>query len=247
MRNRVSRNDFDNGYGRHERIVRSMPGLTFFLKKPLLDIATLPPKVSPIDGYCNECQSHHLINSFDGPFTHAKNCTRTAKMEVLPVMLIGNAGTSFGSRIKGHARRGGKKMRKEHQKNCVVGITDEYRTSKVCIYCFQEVRVARSRRMVKGKSKMVRVHGALECINPACPSFKEGYTIKARDPHAATAIAIAGGCALLSTSHKTLPPFSRVPIESTDKNTSPSNWNHQNRSLDQPRSEEGSSVKKPGL
>ncbi|KAG0253317.1 hypothetical protein BG011_006429 [Mortierella polycephala] len=110
--------------------------------------------------------------------------------------------------IKGHARRGGKKMRKERQKNCIVGITDEYRTSKVCIYCFQDVRMARSRRMIKGKSKMVRVHGALECINPACPSFKEGYTIKARDPHAAAAIAIAGACVLLSTLHKALPPFS---------------------------------------
>ncbi|KAI8363414.1 hypothetical protein B0O80DRAFT_372813, partial [Mortierella sp. GBAus27b] len=111
-------------------------------------------------------------------------------------MLVGNAGTCVGSRIGGHARRGGKKLRKKHQQHCVVAIQDEYRTSKVCIYCFQEVRPARSRRIIQGKEKMVRVHGALECSNPNCPAFREGYTIRPRDAHAAVAIALAGVSAL---------------------------------------------------
>ncbi|KAI8356335.1 hypothetical protein B0O80DRAFT_24618 [Mortierella sp. GBAus27b] len=171
--------------------------------------------VSPADGYCSMCHIHHIPNAFDQDFRYNTQCPHSAK-EALPVMLVGNAGTCVGSRIGGHARRGGKKLRKEHQQHCVVAIQDEYRTSKVCIYCFQEVRPARSRRIIQGKEKMVRVHGALECSNPNCPAFREGYTIRPRDAHAAVAIALAGVSALKHPQRKPLQPFSRVP---TGRNT----------------------------
>ncbi|KAF9196588.1 hypothetical protein BGZ50_009103 [Haplosporangium sp. Z 11] len=106
-----------------------------------------------------------------------------------------------------------KKMRKERQKNCALGIVDKYRTSEICIYCLQDVRLGRSRRMIKSKAKMVRVHGSFECINRECPLFKEGYTVKAQDPHVTAPIAFAGGCALLF----------HVPTENNDENASPSN------------------------
>ena len=137
-------------------------------------------------------------------------------------MLIGSAGTGVGSRIKGHSRRGGKKMRKEHMQHCVVGMTNEYRSSQTCVFCFQPVQLAQSRRVINGNVKTVKVHGAVECVNPSCDSFKCGYTIKSRDPHASVCIAIAGASCLLSPSRVTLPPFSRGPPRPTTINTSPS-------------------------
>ncbi|CAO3569992.1 unnamed protein product [Mortierella alpina] len=52
--------------------------------------------------------------------------------QIMPVLFIGDAGTGVGSRIKGHARRGGGKMRSRHRRYCPVAITDEFRTSKTC-------------------------------------------------------------------------------------------------------------------
>jgi hypothetical protein len=98
-------------------------------------------------------------------------------------------------------------MREQHIRHCPVGMTNEYRSSKTCVFCFQPVRLARSRRLVKGNIKLVKVHGAVECVNPDCISFRCGYTIKSRDPHAATCIALAGASTLFSS---TLSPFTRV-------------------------------------
>jgi hypothetical protein len=112
-------------------------------------------------------------------------------------------------------------MRAQHRGNCPVGMTNEYRSSKTCVFCFQPVQLARSRRLVGGKIKVVKVHGAVECVNPGCPSFKCGYTIKPRDPHAAVCIAIAGASNLLSSPRTTLPPFSRA-FRPVTMNASPS-------------------------
>ncbi|KAF9174762.1 hypothetical protein BGX20_009916, partial [Mortierella sp. AD010] len=51
---------------------------------------------------------------------------------------------------------------------------------------------ARARRIVKDQIRIVNLHEAEECVNPECPSFLVGYTIKSRDQHAAAAIAIIG-------------------------------------------------------
>ncbi|KAK3812149.1 MAG: hypothetical protein J3Q66DRAFT_263672, partial [Benniella sp.] len=111
---------------------------------------------------------------------------------------IGTAGTGTGSRIAGHERRGGTKMRNEHAQYCPVAMTDEHNTSKVCVYCFQRTRLARSRRIIRGETKLVNVHGAVECTNPDCISFTCGYTTKARDVYSAAAILLAGASTLLS-------------------------------------------------
>ena len=162
-------------------------------------------------------------------------------------MLIGSAGTGVGSRIGGHARRGGGKMREQHRRYCTVGMTDEYRSSKTCIWCFQQVRLPRSRRLINGKIKTVKVHGAVECVNPSCISVQCGYTIKSRDPHAckklrlnllsfnyiflnytffkisAVAIAISGASNLLTSPRATLAPFSKAYRRPLDTiNPSPS-------------------------
>ncbi|KAF9571998.1 hypothetical protein EC968_010475 [Mortierella alpina] len=88
----------------------------------------------------------------------------------IPVFLIGAAGTGVGSRIKGHERRGGGKMREQHRQSAVVAITNEYRTSQTCYACFRQLRLARSRRFLNGKVKSISVHGAVECLNRNCDS-----------------------------------------------------------------------------
>ncbi|KAF9106577.1 hypothetical protein BGX27_009105, partial [Mortierella sp. AM989] len=157
------------------------------------------------DGFCKDCQVHHIPE--DGNCGPAQ-CPKTTA-DVLPVMFVGDAGTGVGSRIQGHARRGGKKLRVEHQKHCPVVLTDEYNSSKTCIYCFEQLSKASSRRIVNSHIRTVSVNGALECVNPDCVSFLVGYTIKSRDAHSAVAIALAGASALLPPTNKVLRPFSR--------------------------------------
>jgi hypothetical protein len=106
----------------------------------------------------------------------------------------------------------------EHQKYAVVSMTDEYRSSQTCIFCFKQIVLVKARRQVNGNERLVKVNGAVECVNKACPSFKCNYTIKARDTHSAVAIAIAGASNLLSANRETLPPFRR--IRRPDENTS---------------------------
>jgi hypothetical protein len=125
---------------------------------------------------------------------------------IVPVMLTGIAGTGVGSRIGGHSRRGGGKLREQHRKHGIVAMTNEYRTSKTCVFCFEQVQLARATRETKGTWKRVRLNGAVECVNPDCVSFKCGYTTKGRDSHAALAIAIAGA----SNNAGTLPDKSSI-------------------------------------
>ncbi|KAI8379122.1 uncharacterized protein BYT42DRAFT_474979, partial [Radiomyces spectabilis] len=53
-------------------------------------------------------------------------------------MCIGNAGTRVGSCIRGHAQRGGKKMRTAHARNTAVVMTNEFCSSKTCVFCFHQ-------------------------------------------------------------------------------------------------------------
>ncbi|KAF9927031.1 hypothetical protein FBU30_003529 [Linnemannia zychae] len=70
-------------------------------------------------------------------------------------MIEGAAGTAVGSRIKGHIKRGGGKMVREHR--------------QVCVGCFSELDKARKRRAVAGSIKVVRLNGSQQCLNPDCP------------------------------------------------------------------------------
>lgn len=180
--------------------------------------------VSLVDGWCNKCHCHHIPTSSTKTFSYSTECPK-ARQFVLPVMLIGTAGTGVGSRIGGHARRGGGMLRKQHIQYSTIGMTNEYRSSQTCIFCFQQIQLARSRRLVGGKVKSVKVRGAVECVNPSCVSFKCSYTIKSRDPHSAVCIAVAGASNLISLQpRETLPPFSRSrPLGNSDNtiNASP--------------------------
>ncbi|KAF8976761.1 hypothetical protein BGZ46_007984 [Entomortierella lignicola] len=75
--------------------------------------------VSTEDGWCNRCNQHHIARTSDQPFDHSSVCPKSRQL-VLPIMLVGSAGTGVGSRIGGHARRGGKKLREHHQRYCAI-------------------------------------------------------------------------------------------------------------------------------
>ncbi len=64
-----------------------------------------------------------------------------------------------------------------------MAMTDEFRSSKTCAYCYIQVRLAKARRIDKEKKpiRTVNLNGAVECINPNCASFQCGYTVKPRD------------------------------------------------------------------
>jgi hypothetical protein len=62
----------------------------------------------------------------------------------LQVMCVGIAGTGAGTRIGGHLRYGGGKLRQRHRRYITVAMTNEYRTSRTCCYCFQPVIRPRS-------------------------------------------------------------------------------------------------------
>ncbi|KAG0300016.1 hypothetical protein BGZ98_009564 [Dissophora globulifera] len=149
--------------------------------------------VSQVDGWCVDCECHHIPRAISGKaaFAHVKKCPRQSLGRTIqPIMLTSIAGTGFRSRIGVHVRRGGGKMRKEHQRHCIVAMTDEYRSSKTWVFCFSPVQLARGHRIVNG---LIRT---------------------ARDTHSAMAIAIAGALNLLSSDHQTLPPsrkFNHIP------------------------------------
>jgi len=100
-------------------------------------------------------------------------------------------------------------MRRNHRRYCTVAIHDEFRTSKICTYCHGAVVLARSRRLKNGQVIFKTVNGTVECSNPACVSFRCGYTMKARDPHSAVAILMSGTYVLESPSRLPLGVFSR--------------------------------------
>lgn len=173
------------------------------------------------DGYCTNCQCYHVGSSLGDKYEHPTICPKDQHAYV-PLFMYGAAGTGVGTRIKGTARRGGRKMREQHMRYGVVGMTNEYRSSQTCAWCFQQLRPARARREVNGQPQIVRLHGALECTNPLCVSVLEGHTIKSRDHNAALCIALAGGSTVLD--HTTLEPFARsirpVPPEQPEQNKS---------------------------
>ncbi|KAF9919554.1 hypothetical protein BGZ65_012037, partial [Modicella reniformis] len=70
----------------------------------------------------------------------------TKAPRMMPIHCIGDAGTGVGLRLKGFARRGGRKFRKEHSRYTMVAVTPEYRTSKTCAFCFSTLQKARYRR-----------------------------------------------------------------------------------------------------
>ncbi|KAF9942579.1 hypothetical protein BGZ70_006116, partial [Mortierella alpina] len=114
-------------------------------------------KLDP-DGWCMRCSRHHLPVVENNMMRARQACPRHDP-QVLPVMIIGDKGTGVGSRIGGHARRGGSKMRRNHRRYCTVVIHDEFRTSKTCTYCHGAVVLARSRRIKNGQVVFRTING----------------------------------------------------------------------------------------
>ncbi|KAG0379052.1 hypothetical protein BGX24_001856 [Mortierella sp. AD032] len=69
------------------------------------------------------------------------------------------AGTSVGTRIKGHQKRGGPKLTKEHRKYGTVAHTNESRTSRIYVPVF----LSRGRQARDGESKTVKFNGSVDC------------------------------------------------------------------------------------
>jgi hypothetical protein len=96
-------------------------------------------------------------------------------------------------------------------------MTNEMNTSKVCIFCYHQLRLARDGKLINGSIKTVRINSTVKCINIDCEAVKCGYTVRGRDDNAAVAIATATagssylvlGNLLASGEQKTLPPFKR--------------------------------------
>ncbi|KAL1935061.1 hypothetical protein VTP01DRAFT_4201 [Rhizomucor pusillus] len=117
-------------------------------------------------------------------------------------MCIGNQGTCVGRRIKGHARRAGKNLRRQHSQYAVVALTDELRSSRTCPYCHP----SKCKKKIRGTYKMVSVNGSSVCMNAACISYREHQNTQNRDELASICIAIAGYTSLQGY---TMQPFNR--------------------------------------
>ncbi|KAF9966018.1 hypothetical protein BGZ70_003529 [Mortierella alpina] len=144
----------------------------------------------------------------------------------ITVFLYGAAGTGVGSRIRGHSRRGGKKVREQHMQHAPVALTNEWRTSQTCGTCFGQLSLARARRIIRGKIKTVRLHGAVHCTNRRCPLVARGWTIQPRDTNAALCIAMSGTSRFLLP--EPLPPFTRAlrprPMYTSDNILEPNSY-----------------------
>ena len=125
----------------------------------------------------------------------------------IQVMCIGMAGTGAGTRIGGHLKYGGAKVRARHRRYATVCMTNEYMTSQTCSTCFHPVVRAQKRVLVDGKWKTKSVSGSSVCYSGDCPSYQRGCNTKNRDVEAAVNIAMAGISRM--TTGSTLPPFER--------------------------------------
>jgi hypothetical protein len=96
----------------------------------------------------------------------------------IPVILIGNAGTGVGSRIKGHNRRGGKWLREIHRRHTPVCIVNEHKSSQTCCFCFMPI--------------IHPTNGSSLCVNTSCISYLYGLACRSQDLLSAMIIAISG-------------------------------------------------------
>ncbi|KAI7859112.1 hypothetical protein BDC45DRAFT_553531 [Circinella umbellata] len=111
------------------------------------------------------------------------------------------------SPIKGHRRRGSKKVQavaKQCEHNKVIEV-DKYLNFTVCPYCFQRL----SNHIYRRKNKLVKVNGAKTCNNLPCPSRTPNSTTMTRDAVGAFNIGLISISSLLSTAGEPIFPFSR--------------------------------------
>ncbi|GJJ75259.1 hypothetical protein EMPS_07617 [Entomortierella parvispora] len=218
-------------FSRQANITADASLLPSSLQSPLIPslLITAPPRLQT-NGFCLKCGIHHRPEptldrtSPERPrmsLQHLEACPKSRPV-VIPLMLHGDAGLGVGSRLKGHSKMGGNKVPERHMRYTPVAKTPEHKSSQTCPFCFQLVRLARARRKKDGEMRLVRVHGAIECTNPDCESYKVGYTQRGRDTNAAVNIALAGYVLVTSDpeDRATLPPFDpKRPTWSLSSNT----------------------------
>ncbi|CAO3678112.1 unnamed protein product [Umbelopsis ramanniana] len=153
---------------------------------------------------CKESRTNELMNrkildqsaSKERRFVSQRESSKDAPKTI--ILCIGTAGTSVGSRIKGHAKRGGSKLRTRHQIYATVAMTNEFRTSQTCSSCFCPIVHPTQRKLVKDKWKKVSNNGTSVCVNPKCLRFQAGLASQNRDKQAAECMAISGSSLLLT-------------------------------------------------
>ncbi|KAI8375463.1 hypothetical protein BD560DRAFT_464335, partial [Blakeslea trispora] len=84
-----------------------------------------------------------------------------------------------------------------HAHCTIVSITNENSTSQTCVYCFHKLQHPKQLIQAKGKTVYRNMKGAFHCLNPECPSVRNGLRVNARDKLSALAIAISGITTLL--------------------------------------------------
>ena len=169
-------------------------------------------QVNGNNGYCQPCRRHHpptMCNHLIYPSACPKS-----KPDNITVFAYGAAGSGVGSRISGHLRWGGNWMREELLRlGLVVALTDEYCTSKTCVYCFERLKFQKSRRLVGTTVKTKSVHGSVVCVNPECPAVMAGYATRPRDTNAAVGILLSAASVMLNEDENAAPwpllPYSR--------------------------------------
>ncbi|KAG0169652.1 hypothetical protein DFQ30_003455 [Apophysomyces sp. BC1015] len=119
----------------------------------------------------------------------AATTDKVGTRKVMPIMAIGTQGTGSGSRLKGHIKCGGAWLHRRHCRYVSVSMTNEHRSSQLCVYCFERVERAKARRKKNGKWKVVKVNGASQWVNPNCVAYRSGRATQNRGVEAALASA----------------------------------------------------------
>lgn len=165
--------------------------------------------VSALDCWCSVCKAHHTPHNERGPVRTERVMCPKLKLQVAALLLIGDAGSGVGLRLKGHLKRGGRDLRKEHRRYSLVAFVDEHKTSQLCVLCLSTLRPATAVRITNNGPRKVHVNGAKKCWNPLRPGRQCGYTVRGRDQQAAFAIALSALSILTSDSNTVLQAFRR--------------------------------------
>ncbi|KAF9965257.1 hypothetical protein BGZ70_005155 [Mortierella alpina] len=142
------------------------------LKRSTQEHCTAPPEgssatVDLCTGYCRGCRQYHPPrHKAPSALAYPQTCPR-ARPDMVTVVAYGAAGTGVGSRIGGHLRCGGRWIREQLlRQGVLVLFTDEYYTSKACVFCSQRLEQSKARRLVGVELKLKPIHGSVRCINP---------------------------------------------------------------------------------
>jgi len=180
--------------------------------------STQPNSINSATGYCHICRTYHppIIESVTGcpdestqqHLVYRVACPKT-KPQLISIIAYGAAGTGVGSRIGGNLRWGGNWLRRLLlQLDMVVVLTDEYNTTRMCVYCHHRMEEAKSTRLVGAETKTRSTRGSMCCLNPDCQAVKKGYAMRPRDSNAAVGILLSAMTIMLRPPDQ--PPW---PIE----------------------------------